>query len=464
MKSKNLIIAAFITMLSIVACQEKIDVPKDNNQSEIEETEFVPFSLYADFPSVGDGSIAKTNWNDGDIIYSTSEPDWKASFTCKGGKFTTDKKIKKGSRSFNFSTINAPEFTVPANQAASQTPESILAGQITTETPVEDVTVAMKHLVSFATVNISNKSKKEIALSSLEIEAPEAVITGTFSIKFGENTTAGIKSNGASKISVNMTGTTLANDGQCAVKLLLASANEYKGKIKVTVTAADGVNASADKDVDGIIAGETYSLGLSFKPAEGPNLVQCGDFETDPASHWTIKNVNGDKVNVMSFDNGCLKIERPTASDKDYRFVCYNKLSAPLEAGKWYKMSVKMSVPTACTWYARGIDLGFCVFGIDPATLNDYKANKDKIFFVDTDMENARKEVGPLHGTESFVNFPTVCTYCNPAALKTNGGIFKAVEGQQWVGFYLRQRSSLKDLNAIYFDDVTIQQVDAPEE
>ena len=30
---------------------------------------------------------------------------------------------------------------------------------------------------------------------------------------------------------------------------------------------------------------------------------------------------------------------------------------------------------TPCTWYSRGIDLGFCVFGVDPSGLNDYKAN-----------------------------------------------------------------------------------------
>ena len=96
--------------------------------------------------------------------------------------------------------------------------------------------------------------------------------------------------------------------------------------------------------------------------------------------------------------------------------------------------------------------------------MTDYKANKDKIFFVDTDMEAARQEVGPLHGTDGYVNFPTVCTYCNPADLKTNGGIFQAVEGQEWVGFYLRQRNTLKELNPVYFDDVIIQKVEALEQ
>lgn len=192
------------------------------------------------------------------------------------------------------------------------------------------------------------------------------------------------------------------------------------------------------------------------------NLVVCGDFEDNPEEHWIIKNINNDPEEVMCIKNGHLEISRSSASDKDYRFVCYNKLDAPLEAGKWYKMSVKINVAVPVTWYARGIDLGFCVFGIDPATLKDYKANKDNIFFVDTDMENARKEVGPLHGTDGFVNFPTVCTYCNPADLKTNGGVFQAVEGQQWVGFYLRQRNTLAEMNKIIFDDIVIAEVDEP--
>lgn len=211
--------------------------------------------------------------------------------------------------------------------------------------------------------------------------------------------------------------------------------------------------------------------GSAFIDAPEPeptivNLVKCGDFGTDASTYWTIKKINDDDVDVMRIRNGQLEISRDasTPCTDNKRVVCYNHLESPLEAGKWYKMSVKISVPTPVTWYSRGIDLGFCVFGLDPAVQNDYKANKDKIFFVDTDMEAARKEVGPLHGTDGFVNFPTVCTYCNPAELKTNGGIFQAVEGQEWVGFYLRQRNTLLDMNTVIFDDVMIYEVEEPAE
>ncbi len=241
----------------------------------------------------------------------------------------------------------------------------------------------------------------------------------------------------------------------------------YNKKIICAVKISNPTKYELNNDLSTTLVSIT---GSEFIEAPEPaptivNLVKCGDFETDASKYWTIKKINDDDVDVMQIRNGHLEISRSasTPCTDNKRVVCYNKLESPLEVGKWYKMSVKMSVPTPVTWYSRGIDLGFCVFGLDPAVQNDYKANNDKIFFVDTDMENARKDVGPLHGTDGFVNFPTVCTYCKPAELKTNGGIFQAVAGQEWVGFYLRQRNTLLDMNTVIFDDVMIYEVDAPE-
>ena len=245
--------------------------------------------------------------------------------------------------------------------------------------------------------------------------------------------------------------------------LVADHADWYDKNILAAVTISNPSKYALNESLSTTIVSITGSefMEAPEPPAPINNLVPCGDFAD--ASKWTIKNVNSDAVEAMRIKNGQLEIGRTTASDNNYRWICYTELPAPLEAGKWYKMAVKMNVPTPVTWYSRGIDVGFCVFGIDPSGLNDYKANPDVVFYVDTDMEAARQPpTGPLHGTQEPVNFPTVCTSCKPVELKTNGGIFQAVEGQKWVGFYLRQRNTLVEMNTFYFDDVMVYEVEEP--
>lgn len=246
-------------------------------------------------------------------------------------------------------------------------------------------------------------------------------------------------------------------------QLVADHADWYDKNIIAAVTISNPSKYKLNENLSTTIVSIT---GAEFMEAPEPpapinNLVPDGGF--DDASKWTIKNVNSDAEETMRIKNGQMEIGRTTASDNNYRWICYTELPEPLVAGKWYKMAAKLSVPTPVIWYSRGIDIGFCVFGVNPDGLNDYKANKDVLFYVDTDMEAARQApTGPLHGTEGFVNFPTVCTSCNPLDLKTNGGIFQAVEGQKWVGFYLRQRNSLKEMNTFYFDDVMVYEVEEP--
>lgn len=290
------------------------------------------------------------------------------------------------------------------------------------------------------------------AVSSIG-EGAVAIPEGTFSVPSSVSVTAGERSN-TFYLAVDM------------AKIREEHADFYNKKIICAVRISNPTKYTLNESLSTTIVSIT---GSEFIEAPEPaptivNLVKCGDFGEGASTYWTIKKINDDDIDVMQIKNGQLEISRPASNPctDNKRVVCYNHLEAPLEAGKWYKMSVKMSVPTPVTWYSRGIDLGFVVFGEDPSNMNDYKVNNDKNFFVDTDMENARKEVGPLHGTEGFVNFPTVCTYCKPAELKTNGGIFQAVAGQEWVAFYLRQRNTLLDMNTVIFDDVMIYEVDAP--
>lgn len=251
---------------ALAGCQEK-----DVETFEPNVNEGSTFELYADIAQTKttlDGY--NLEWENGDVIYMvTTDKTWGkpyaedndgatiAEFTYNDGMFAPNMSIADGSYTFNAiytradqksyhraaatsHQLKAIQIQDCANPTAHVKDNDALVGTFTATTPlVEPASVEMNHLYTMMEVDVKNNTGAEIEVVKFEMTATDADLAGVFSVTSFESSTIKTKSGESDKITVHLTGGTVANGSKLPVYFVMAPLSDYSGDVTFRVTDAD---------------------------------------------------------------------------------------------------------------------------------------------------------------------------------------------------------------------------------
>lgn len=297
MKKYSILLGAALGMLALSSCEEaKIANPEMEGVKKS-----IPFELVAKTPETKTTIDAETwqmDWESGDILYAvTTDSEWGvpysednnaetiAEFVYSGTSFSTDKEISDGEHTFNFLYVDADQKSfhrgtgsthklVSSQTMDAKAPTSnlklynALIGQVTVETPTDFVGISMNQLYTLMKVTLKNKTGEDMTVSTFEMTAENATLSGIFNVTFGDNSGIAVKTGYGDKITVTIENGTLAADGELPVYFVMAPLNSFSGDITFSVTDSYGVVYTKTNTVSGVTfdAGKYNTASFTLNP------------------------------------------------------------------------------------------------------------------------------------------------------------------------------------------------------
>lgn len=211
-----------------------------------------------------DASTYKVAWENDDVLYVVTAGEgtpWTAAqeFKYADGKFSTESTIDEGNYTMNVLYAASNQKQYHKNTQTTHKIESVqkqdctnptvhiklndaLAGTFTVNVPqTSTAQVDMHHLYTLMQVNVKNNTGNPVKVTKFEMTAEGANLAGVFKIdSFDPISITYNNAYGSNKITVELTGGTVAADDALPVYFVMAPLKEYSGNITFVVTDSDG--------------------------------------------------------------------------------------------------------------------------------------------------------------------------------------------------------------------------------
>ena len=249
-------------MIPFAGCQK--NEMEDPNAANGEGSTFELVADVVQTKTTLDASTYKVAWENDDVLYVVTAGEgtpWDAAqeFKYADGKFSTESTIAVGNYTMNALYAASSQKQYHKNTQTTHKIESVqeqdctnptahiklndaLAGTFTVNVPqTSTAQVDMHHLYTLMQVNVKNKTGNPVEVTKFEMTAEGANLAGVFKIdSFDPISITYNNAYGSNKITVDLTGGTVAADDALPVYFVMAPLKEYSGNITFVVTDSDG--------------------------------------------------------------------------------------------------------------------------------------------------------------------------------------------------------------------------------
>ena len=259
---KYFFFALTAAMMSFAGCQK--NEMEDPNAANGEGSTFELVADVVQTKTTLDASTYKVAWENDDVLYVVTageDTPWTEAqeFKYADGKFSTKSTIVGGNYTMNALYAASSQKEYHKNTQTTHKIESVqmqdcinptahiklndaLAGTFTVTVPqTSTAQVDMHHLYTLMQVNVKNKTGNPVKVTKFEMTAEGANLAGVFKIdSFDPISITYNNAYGSNKITVELTGGTVAADAALPVYFVMAPLKEYSGNITFVVTDSDG--------------------------------------------------------------------------------------------------------------------------------------------------------------------------------------------------------------------------------
>lgn len=249
-------------MIPFAGCQK--NEMEDPNAANGESSTFELVADVVQTKTTLDAESYKVAWENDDVLYVVTAGEgtpWDAAqeFKYADGKFSTESTIAVGNYTMNALYAASSQKQYHKNTQTTHKIESVqeqdctnptahiklndaLAGTFTVNVPqTSTAQVDMHHLYTLMQVNVKNKTGNPVEVTKFEMTAEGANLAGVFKIdSFDPISITYNNAYGSNKITVDLTGGTVAADDALPVYFVMAPLKEYSGNITFVVTDSDG--------------------------------------------------------------------------------------------------------------------------------------------------------------------------------------------------------------------------------
>lgn len=294
-------------MIPFAGCQK--NEMEDPNAANGEGSTFELVADVVQTKTTLDASTYKVAWENDDVLYVVTAgvgTPWTEAqeFKYADGKFSTESTIVGGNYTMNALYAASSQKQYHKNTQTTHKIESVqeqdctnptahiklndaLAGTFTVSVPqTSTAQVDMHHLYTLMQVNVMNKTGNPVEVTKFEMTAEGANLAGVFKIdSFDPISITYNNAYGSNKITVELTGGTVAADDALPVYFVMAPLANYSGNVTFKVTDSEGNTYSKTVTMSGISfeAGKYNTTPYTISKADEVAAEVYGLVEVDGA-------------------------------------------------------------------------------------------------------------------------------------------------------------------------------------